>query len=88
VTSRFEIGVVVRTICDAFRPLERVVEVWDGERQLRFRVINHEGKGILRASSVLVRRARDPQGLAYIVGKARSRIEAKGFKLDSWTPPK
>ena len=70
----------------AFSPLECTAELWDGNQKLRFKVLDRSGNPLLRATSVLMSRARDPAGLRYIVKSARTRIEARGLELDPWDP--
>lgn len=83
---RLEKEAVLRLISSAFRPLKCDVELWDRDQKLRFKVIDPSGKSMLRATSVLMRRARDPNGLRFIVNAARNRVKAKGIELSPWNP--
>jgi hypothetical protein len=86
--KRLEIDEVVSAVRTAFAPLDCGVEVFDYDQKLRFRVFDAEGKALLRVSEVLMRRAREPNGLSYIIESARDRLEHRGYKLKLWRSPK
>ncbi len=85
-SRNLDLGVVVRSIEAAFRPLRCVVEVFDYDHRLRFCVFDQE-EPVLVMSEALVRRVCDPGGLNTIVSECRARVERKGFKLDAWQVP-
>lgn len=78
---------VVQAVEAAFKPLRCVVEVFDYEHRIRFRVFDKDDNPILTMEEALVRRMQDPGGLNTIVSECRSRIERKGIKLESWSVP-
>jgi hypothetical protein len=78
---------VVRSIEAAFKPLRCVVEVFDYEHRIRFRVFDNDDNPVLTVGEALVRRACDPGGLKTIVSECRDRLERKGFKLEPWAVP-
>lgn len=86
--ARLKLETATRSIASAFEPLECVVEVWDYGQKVRFRVFSPEDKPLLTVKDALARRVRDPDGLEFIVSAARERVEAKGYKLNPWKPPK
>jgi len=82
-----ELGAVVRSIESAFKPLRCVVEIFDYQHRIRFRVFDPSDKPVLTMSEELVRRVCDPRGLNTIVTECRVRIERKGIKLKPWKVP-
>lgn len=86
-SRRLKLDTVVHSIESAFRPLECVVEVFDYEHRLRFRVFDPADKPLFTMSEALVRRLRDSGGLNTIISECRARIERKGYKLKPWKIP-
>jgi hypothetical protein len=78
---------VVQSIESAFEPLECVVEVFDFQRRLRFRVFDPSDNPLFTMSEILVRSMSDPGGLNTIVTECRSRVEQKGYILNPWKVP-
>jgi hypothetical protein len=75
---------VINSVESAFKPFECVVEVFNFQRRLRFRVFDLNDKPLLTMSDALVRRLCDPGGLNTIITTCRSRVEQKGHKLKPW----
>lgn len=86
-SRELELETVVRSIESAFKPFECVVEVFDYEHRIRFRVFDQNDKPLLTMSEALVRRVRDPGGLNTIVTECRAKVERRGHKLKSWKVP-
>ena len=82
-----DLKTMVHSIESAFKPLQCVVEVFDYEHRLRFRVFDPDDKPLLTIKEALVRRLRDPGGLNTVVAECRSRVERKGYKLKPWKGP-
>jgi hypothetical protein len=86
-SSDLDLEAVVRSIESAFKPLECVVEVFDYEYRLRFRVFDPDNKPLLTMDEALVTSLRDPGQLNTVVTECRSRVERKGYKLHPWEIP-
>ena len=82
-----DLNTVVRSIESAFKPLECVVEVFDYEHRIRFRVFDPDDKPLLTMREALVGRLCDPGGLKTVVAACRSRVERKGYDLKPWKVP-
>lgn len=74
-----EIRAVVET---AFRPLRCVVEVWDYDQKLRFRVFDSNDRGVLKVPRLVLRELRDKSNLQSVLSTARATVEEKGFRLE------
>lgn len=85
--SHYDLPTILASIERAFLPLRCVVDDFDYKEKVRFRVFSPEGEALLRVDEQLVRRLREPDGLAYTVGAARRNLEARGFVLEPWVPP-
>ena len=78
---------VVKTIKAAFRPLECVVELYDFQHRIRFRVFSPDDKPLLTMREYLTRRALDPGSLSVVLNECRARIEPRGISSNpgrSW----
>ena len=82
-----DIRVAVDAIRRAFEPLLCVVKLYDSERRLRFHVLGADNQPVLDVVGLSVRDAVDPISLRAEINEARTRVAAKGFKLEAWTPP-
>ncbi len=82
-----ELAIILRSIEGAFKPLRCAVEEFDHEQKVRFRVFSPTDEPLLRVEEALVRRLREPDGLAFIVGEARRNLTNRGFALEPWQPP-
>jgi len=86
-TKELSLDIAVQSIESAFKPLRCVVEVFDYEHGIRFRVFDKDDNPLLAMREALARRVRDPSGLSTIVTECRSQIERQGIKLEPWTVP-
>ena len=86
-TIELDIEAVVHSIETAFSPLRCVVEVFDYEHRLRFRVFDQKDEAVLTMSEALMRRLQDSGGFKTIISECRAQVEHKGYKLDSWNGP-
>jgi len=82
---RLDVQSVVRTIKEAFRPLECVVELYDFDKRIRFGVFAPEEKLVLDVPEYLMRRATDPDSLNNIITRSRKTVEKQGYELEPWT---
>ena len=82
--NQLKLESVVKTIEAAFRPLECVVEIYDYQHRIRFRVFSPDDKPLLTMREYLTRRAVDPASLSVVLNECRARIERKGHKLKPW----
>ena len=83
-----DISVAINAIRAAFRPLICVVQVYDYEKRIRFRVLGPNKKPVLTVVGISMRDAVDPVRLLDEIQNARTRVAAKGFELTSWVPPR
>ena len=86
-SRQIDVSTVIASIASAFLPLRCAVEDHDHGNCIRFRVFGPDDEPLLRMEDVPTRRLRDLGGLSTIIGEARRRIEARGFKLEVWKPP-
>ena len=84
---QFDLSEAITIIEQGFLPLTCMVELFDKNRQFRFRVFNKTGQRVLTASKALTNRARTRDGLRYMVLRARNSIEKKGLHLQPWHMP-
>jgi len=87
VNQILDISVAVDAIRRAFVPLSCVIKLYDSERRLRFHVFGADNQPVLDVVGLSVRDAVDPISLRAEINEARTRVAAKGFKLEAWTPP-
>lgn len=80
-TDRFDLQTAIQHIEGAFSPFECVVETFDWDKKVRFRVYDENDKPLITMSEALANRVRDPSGLLYIVNEVRQRLERKGCQL-------
>ena len=85
--KRFTLSETIASIEQAFLPLRCVVELFDNELQLRFRVFNMHDQRVFTASRALVDRARTPAGLSNMVLRSRTCVVRRGFQLHPWHSP-
>jgi hypothetical protein len=71
----------------AFRPLRCVAEIWDYDKQIRFRVFNDRDEVVLTMPAEQLSAFGDDGRLTDTVQVARSRVEERGFKLEPWELP-
>ena len=66
----------------AFRPLRCVVEVWDYDQKLRFKVFDANDRGVIEVPSLVLRLVREKNNLKSVLSSARTEVEEKGFRLE------
>jgi hypothetical protein len=77
---------LVDTLVHAFNPLVCTAEVYDYQKQLRYRVFNPaDGTAVVSVFGVLLNSILDHEGLSAEIDKTRGRLEQQGFVLDSRT---
>jgi hypothetical protein len=70
----------------AFAPLECVVELQDYRHRVGFRIYSPDNEPLVTVEGTLAQQARNPHGLADLIGGARRKVEA-GLKLLPWSMP-
>ena len=82
-----KLDVAIGVIRNAFDPFVSVVELYENQTRLRFRVFDSDGKlllSVLRLSAIDIV---DPAILRAEVEEARARLERQGLTLKAWKPP-
>lgn len=77
----------IDVIRHAFDPLACVVEVYDYDKRVRFRVFSPDHKPVDVVLNVSARDIMNSAKLHSEIRESRARVEAKGFKLWPWPPP-
>lgn len=62
----------------AFFPYRCVAEIWDYDKQLRFRVFSSEETPLVTMKELVLSSVREPSALESILASVRSRIEDRG----------
>jgi hypothetical protein len=65
----------------AFKPLRCVAEVWDYKKQLRFKVFDDNGNGVVEMPDAVLSHLIDESNLQYLLEEVRGLIQRKGFIL-------
>jgi hypothetical protein len=81
------IDVAISAMRRAFSPLSCGVEVYDYQKLIRLWVPLPDKTAVLSIFCLSLRDVVDPSVLRAELEQARARIEAKGFRLRSWTLP-
>ena len=70
----------IKEIEAAFKPLKCVVEVFDHEQKIRWRVFDGDGKPLLTMKAAMVWEVRNSNLLDPIVSACRTKLEQQGYK--------
>lgn len=62
----------------AFSPYRCVAEIWNYDKQLRFRVFNSEETPLVTMEELVLSSVREPSALESKLASVRSRIEDRG----------
>ena len=79
---------IERIIKDAFKPLRCVAEPMPYWEEIAFQVKDANGDPIHTEPAVPIGAARNPAFLTELLTGVRSKLEAKGHKLDHWVGPR
>ncbi|WP_368415501.1 DUF1652 domain-containing protein [Falsiroseomonas sp.] len=58
----------------AFAPLRCVVEIWDYEHRLRFKIFGKDGRGLVEMPDIIIRDVSDESQLASLIAQVRERL--------------
>lgn len=72
----------IKEIEAAFKPLKCVVEVFDHEQKIRWRVFDADGKPLLTMETARIWEVRNSNLLGPIVSACRTKLEQQGYQFD------
>ena len=76
-----EIEEIMSKLESAFKPLRCVVEVWDYKQRLRFKVFDHNDRGIIDMPEIVLRNLNSECCVQDLIQHARLEIQNMGFVL-------